>query len=311
MWQRFTERARKVVFYAQEESQARHATNVSTEHLLLGLIRETDSLAGRILDLLGINTNEIRKELNQQLVQGEPHEAHELSLTFRAKRTIDLAYDEARLLKNNYIGTEHLLLGIIREEEGIAAQVLLKLGATLESARNQAHHIQVTEASMSRKLNDILLNNNDPNVKPHTKEFITVLVNTEIYYQHYNCHEIDEILIFFSALSAPESCLYALFTELKVDIDLIVDEILKSHLISKNGSEKIPALSLSARYLLDQAVIQADLMHSPQVNSAHFFLASLYLPSSGIFKVIEQCKITYQFAIPKLFSIQRLFNSSN
>ncbi|HEY3780620.1 MAG TPA: ATP-dependent Clp protease ATP-binding subunit [Fimbriimonadaceae bacterium] len=145
MWQRFTERARKVVFYAQEEAQKFGEGYVSTEHLLLGLVRESDSVAARVLDKLGVSLNRIRAEVEKQLPRGDARPSQDMTLTPRAKRVIDLAYDEARNLNNNYIGTEHLLLGLIREGDGLAGRVLAKLGVELEKARREVMALQDTE----------------------------------------------------------------------------------------------------------------------------------------------------------------------
>lgn len=142
MWQRFTERARKVVFYAQEEAQKFGEGYVSTEHLLLGLVREADSVAARVLDKLNVSLNRVRAEVEKQLPRGDARPNQDMTLTPRAKRVIDLAYDEARNLNNNYIGTEHLLLGLIREGDGLAGRVLAKLGVELEKARREVMGLQ-------------------------------------------------------------------------------------------------------------------------------------------------------------------------
>lgn len=142
MWQRFTERARKVVFYAQEEAQRFGEGYVSTEHLLLGLVRESDSVAARVLDRLGVSLSRIRAEVERQLPRGDARPSQDMTLTPRAKRVIDLAYDEARNLNNNYIGTEHLLLGLIREGDGLAGRVLSKLGVELEKGRREVMSLQ-------------------------------------------------------------------------------------------------------------------------------------------------------------------------
>jgi ATP-dependent Clp protease ATP-binding subunit ClpC len=142
MWQRFTERARKVIFYAQEEAQRFAETQVNTEHLLLGLIRETDSVAARILERLGVSLQRIRVEIERYTPRGDARPGQEMQLTARAKRVIDLAYDEARQLNDKYIGTEHLLLGLIREGEGLAARVLDKFGVNLERARREVVEVQ-------------------------------------------------------------------------------------------------------------------------------------------------------------------------
>src|SRR5213593_701393 len=145
MWQRFTERARRVVFFAQEEAARLGENYVGTEHLLLGLVRENDSVAARILDRLGVALGRVRADVEQQVTRGRGNLGQDMQLTPRAKRVIDLAYEEARQLNNNYIGTEHLLLGLIREGDGLAAHVLVPLGADLERARAEVYAMQEGE----------------------------------------------------------------------------------------------------------------------------------------------------------------------
>jgi ornithine carbamoyltransferase len=142
MWQRFTERARRVVFFAQEEAARLGENYVGTEHLLLGLIRESDSAAARILDRLGVPLGRIRAEIEKQVGRGKGNLGQDMQLTPRAKRVIDLSYEEARQLNNNYIGTEHLLLGLVREGDGLAARVLVKLGADVERTRREVSAMQ-------------------------------------------------------------------------------------------------------------------------------------------------------------------------
>lgn len=149
MWQRFTERARRVVFFAQDEANRLGENYVSTEHLLLGLVRETDSVAARILEKMGVSLSRIRAEVERRVARGDGRVGQEMQLTPRAKRVIDLAYDEARQLNNNYIGTEHLLLGLIREGEGIAGQVLARLGVDLERTRREVLQLQDNDAALA------------------------------------------------------------------------------------------------------------------------------------------------------------------
>src|SRR6266851_3465573 len=142
MWQRFTERARQVVFFAQEEAARLGENYVGTEHLLLGLVREDDSVGARILQRLGISLESVRSEVFQQVTRGQGNLGQDMLLTPRAKKVIDLSYDEARQLNNNYLGTEHLLLGLIREGDGLASRVLVKLGADLERTRRDLQAMQ-------------------------------------------------------------------------------------------------------------------------------------------------------------------------
>lgn len=150
MWQRFTERARTAIFYAQEEAQRFGDGYVSTEHLLLGLLREPDSMASRALIALGTNLPTVQREMEKLLPVGETRPSQDMTLTPRAKRVIDLAYDEARNLNNNYIGTEHILLGLVREEEGLARQVLNKLGVELDRARREVMRLQDANHAQDR-----------------------------------------------------------------------------------------------------------------------------------------------------------------
>jgi ATP-dependent Clp protease ATP-binding subunit ClpA len=151
MWQRFTERARRVIFFAQEEAGRLGENYVSTEHLLLGLVRENDSVAARILDRMGVSLGRIRNEIERQVTRGDGRLGQDMQLTPRAKRVIDLAYDEARQLSNNYIGTEHLLLGLIREGEGLAGRVLAKLGVELERTRREVITLQDNEGGAANR----------------------------------------------------------------------------------------------------------------------------------------------------------------
>jgi excisionase family DNA binding protein len=134
---KFTERARKVLSLAQEEAQRFQHNYIGTEHLLLGLVREGDGVAAKVLNNLGINLGDARAAVEHIIGRGDRVVLGEIGLTPRAKKVIELAVDEAARLGHHYIGTEHLLLGLIREGEGIAAGVLESLGVNLERARRE------------------------------------------------------------------------------------------------------------------------------------------------------------------------------
>jgi hypothetical protein len=134
---RFTERARKVLSLAQEEAQRFNNSYVDTEHLLLSLVRVDDGVATRVLSNLGVEPNAVRSVVESTLGRDLKTEQGIIGLTPRAKKVVELAVDEARQLNHQYIGTEHLLLGLIREGEGIAAGVLDNLGVNLENVRAQ------------------------------------------------------------------------------------------------------------------------------------------------------------------------------
>ena len=141
---KFTERARRVLSLAQEEARRFQHNYIGTEHLLLGLIREEKGVAAKVLSNLGVELNKVRSAVEFIIGRGDRIVLGEIGLTPRAKKVIELAVDEARRLNHHYIGTEHLLLGLVREGEGIAAGVLESLGVNLEKVRTQT--IQVLHA---------------------------------------------------------------------------------------------------------------------------------------------------------------------
>jgi ATP-dependent Clp protease ATP-binding subunit ClpC len=137
MWEPFTERARRSIVLAQEEAQRLGNNYIGTEHILLGIISEGESLAAKVLETLGVNLSKVRQEVEAIVGRGGQTVQQEMVFTPRAKRVIELAFEEARQLNHNYIGTEHLLLGLIREGEGVAARVLTNLGVDPAKVRVQ------------------------------------------------------------------------------------------------------------------------------------------------------------------------------
>ncbi|MEW6034490.1 MAG: ATP-dependent Clp protease ATP-binding subunit [Chloroflexota bacterium] len=137
-FEKFSERARRALTLAQEEAQRFNHSYIDTEHVLLGLVREEDGLGAKILVNLGVGLSKVRTAVEFIMGRGEKPSTGELGLTPRAKRVIEFAVDEARRLNHSYIGTEHLLLGLLREGEGVAAGVLESFGVTLERVRAEA-----------------------------------------------------------------------------------------------------------------------------------------------------------------------------
>lgn len=137
MFEKFTERARKVIYLAQEEAKILNHPYIGTEHLLLGLVREGEGIAAKTLQKLDVDLDKVRSEVEKVIGRGQGLLQAVPEFTPRAKKVSELAFAEARSLGHNYVGTEHLLLGLIREREGIAARVLLNLGADLTKVRNQ------------------------------------------------------------------------------------------------------------------------------------------------------------------------------
>jgi ATP-dependent Clp protease ATP-binding subunit ClpC len=131
MFERFTERARRVVVLAQEEARLLNHNYIGTEHILLGLIHEGEGVAYLALTELGISLDAVRAQVEAEIGQGSEAPGGHIPFTPRAKKVLELSLREALALGHNYIGTEHILLGLIREGEGVAAQVFVKLGADL------------------------------------------------------------------------------------------------------------------------------------------------------------------------------------
>ena len=149
-FEKFSERARRVLTLAQEEARHLNHSYIGTEHILLGLVREEEGVATKVLANLGVSLSKVRSAVEFIIGHGEKSGSGEIGLTPRAKKVIELTIDEARHLGHNYIGTEHLLLGLLREGEGVAAGVLDSLGITLERARTETTRILSQGAPRSR-----------------------------------------------------------------------------------------------------------------------------------------------------------------
>src|SRR5919201_678145 len=135
MFERFTERARHVVVLAQGEARGLKHNSIGTEHILLGLLREEEGLAARVLESLDITVEEVRAQVARIVGQGDEVTTGQIPFTPRAKKELELR--EALSLGHNYIGTEHILLGLVRENEGVAARILLDFDADAEKIRNE------------------------------------------------------------------------------------------------------------------------------------------------------------------------------
>ena len=140
-FEKFSERARRVLSLAQDEAQRFNHNYIGTEHILLGLVRETEGVAARVLSSLSVDLSKVRSAVEFIIGRGEKPAQGEIGLTPRAKKVVELAVDEARRMNHTYIGTEHLLIGLLREGEGVAAGVLESLGVTLDKVRAETHRI--------------------------------------------------------------------------------------------------------------------------------------------------------------------------
>ena len=150
-FERFTERAKKVLSKAQEESVKADQSYIGTEHLLLGLLRERDGLAAKVLDNLGVSIDDVRRRIEAVLGRGESVVAQQIIPTARVKKVIELSFEEARRMGQEFVGTEHVLLGILVEGEGIAAHVLQEVGVSLDGARAEIERLLRSEEVPPRR----------------------------------------------------------------------------------------------------------------------------------------------------------------
>jgi ATP-dependent Clp protease ATP-binding subunit ClpC len=147
MFERFTESSRRVVVLAQEEARMLDHNYIGTEHLLLGLIHERDGIAGQAIDSTGLTLDAARAEIERMIGRGASAPSGHIPFTARAKKVLELALREALALKKSYIGPEHILLGLIREGDGVGAQILERLAAPLPVLRAQVIELTATEAT--------------------------------------------------------------------------------------------------------------------------------------------------------------------
>jgi ATP-dependent Clp protease ATP-binding subunit ClpC len=147
MFERFTDRARRVVVLAQDEARMLSHNYIGTEHILLGLIHEGEGVAAKALESLGISLEAVRQQVEEIIGQGQQAPSVHIPFTPRAKKVLELSLREALQLGHNYIGTEHILLGLIREGEGVAAQVLVRLGCDLNVARRRVIQLSPGEGA--------------------------------------------------------------------------------------------------------------------------------------------------------------------
>ena len=138
-FEKFSERARRVLSLSQEEAQRFNHNYIGSEHILLGLVRETDGVAAQVLGNLGLDLSRVRSAVEYLIGKEESNPQQDIGLTPRAKKLIELAVDEARRLNHTYIGTEHLLIGLMRDGEGVAAGILESLGVDIDRILSLIH----------------------------------------------------------------------------------------------------------------------------------------------------------------------------
>lgn len=291
MWQRFTERARKVVFYAQEEAQRFGDGYVSTEHLLLGLVRDSDTIAARVLEKIGVSLNRVRIEVEKQLPSADSHSSTEMTLTPRAKRVIDLSAEEARNLNNNYIGTEHLLLGLIRESDGLAGRALTNLGVSLEQARREVMELQDRgvppkagiESAPPKPVRSYAWTEYEDDAQR------TMLLADEMA-KAAGESQVTPFFIVLALLSQPESDAAHVLRKSGIDPLELEREVLRSRVWAEGGPEI--ALSARARQVVDATCEEANSLDSARITTADLLLGLAFGNRDGVGKLLTDLGTT-------------------
>ena len=301
---RFTERARKVLSLAQEEAQHFQHNYIGTEHLLLGLVREGEGVAAKVLKNLGVDLNKVRSAVEHIIGRGDRIVLGEIGLTPRAKKVMELASDEARRLNHHYIGTEHLLLGLVREGEGIAAGVLESLGANLEKVRTQT--IEVLSRSASWKVDEDAIELTDEEVANAQDEddltpalareegeeknlpgVFTLRARRALDAAQEEAHKLQQKFVgtehLLLGLVREEKGLAALLFQ-KLDVDRETIRATVEFVIAHSGSRAIPdvtGFTPRSRKVIQHAVDEAYKLDHTLVGTEHLLLAML-LEGEGI-----------------------------
>jgi ATP-dependent Clp protease ATP-binding subunit ClpA len=279
MWQRFTEQARKVVFYAQEEAQNVGEGYVSTEHLLLAIARNSECVGAKILERLGINLTRLRNEVVKLLPTENSPRKSDMTLTPRAKRVIDLAYDEARNLNNNYIGTEHLLLGLIREGDGVAGRVLAQFRVKLEGARKAVIALQ-DEHSGSIEQRPVVQQRDIPS---SNKAWLVLAARKQRMMADQLClmflYEADS-----AAAKAIEGC---------EGNPVLATSFVEEEVLAVKTPEELAKGFPTTSDLLRLAIVEAKQL-GQELSGVHFLLAALTHGDTATSRALDELGITHQ-----------------
>jgi ATP-dependent Clp protease ATP-binding subunit ClpA len=302
---KFTGRVRKVLSLAQEEAQRFQHNYIGTEHLLLGLVREGEGVATKVLISLGVDLNKVRDAVVAIVGRGDRIVLGEIVLTPRAKKVIELAVDEARRLNHHYIGTEHLLLGLVREGEGVAAQVLQSLGVNLEKVRT--HTIQVLSQSgappvVSRSrfaqthFTQSEMEVGDERFDTFTVQLSRVLSRAEEEAQHFQHNYIGTEHLMLALTLESKSVTAKVLNNLGVELNKIRSTV---EFIISDKAHIIPGkvgLTLQVKKVIELAVDEARLLNHHYVGIEHLLLGLIREGEGIAAGVLESLGVTLEKA---------------
>ena len=285
---KFTERARKVLSLAQEEAQRFQHNYIGTEHLLLGLVREGEGVAAKVLNNLGVDLNKVRSTVEFIIGHGDRIIIGEIGLTPRAKKVIELAVDEARRLDHHYIGTEHLLLGLVREGEGIASGVLESLGVNLERVRTQTimvlSHAEGTPAEGST----------EKAAPQQTEAFGKVIQLAQEEAQHFQHIRVGTEHLLLGLLREGDGIAAKVLSNLGVELDKLRMAV---ELISWHGNYKYSSvfgLNQRAGEVLAQAAIEASHFKHDYIGTEHLLLGLTRIEESFAAAALQSISISME-----------------
>jgi ATP-dependent Clp protease ATP-binding subunit ClpA len=285
---KFTERARKVLSLAQEEAQRFQHNYIGTEHLLLGLVREGEGVAAKVLNNLGVDLNKVRSTVEFIIGHGDRIIIGEIGLTPRAKKVIELAVDEARRLDHHYIGTEHLLLGLVREGEGIASGVLESLGVNLERVRTQTimvlSHAEGTPAEGST----------EKAAPQPTKAFGKVIQLAQEEAEHFQHDHVGTEHLLLGLLREGDGIAAKVLSNLGVELDKLR---MAAELISWHGRHMpggIVSLNRQAVEVVSQAAHEARHFGHDYIGTEHLLLGLTRIEESFAAAALQSISISME-----------------
>lgn len=309
---KFTERARRVLSLSQEEAQRLKHNYIGTEHLLLGLVREGEGVAAKVLLDLGVQLNKVRESVEFIIGQGEQAGIQgNIGLTPRAKKVIELAVDEARKMNHHYIGTEHILLGLVREGQGIAAGILESMGVNLNMVRTQTFTV-LNEVSNARKVSkeEQLPENppadaSEPTANPadrgqrvqfdrFTQESRRVLAYAQEEAQRLQHNYIGTEHLLLGILRAGDTIAARVLNQLGLTLENARDSVVA---IIQRGDRIVLGeigLTLRAKKVIERSVDEAQSLHHDRIQVEHLLLGLAHQDQGVAATVIEGRGITLE-----------------
>jgi Clp amino terminal domain, pathogenicity island component len=253
MFERFTERARQVVVLAGEEARALKHNYIGTEHILLGLLCEEEGLAARVLESLDITVERVRAQVVRIVGSGEEVTSGQIPFTPRVKKVFELALREALSLGHNYIGTEHVLLGVVRENEGVAARILLDLDADPEKVRNEV--IRMLSGGVRRRAAASAGSGSEPAIDPGWLDGLPELLKPlgeEIRAELGRAPDVGDLLL--AVACVPHTPAAEALSELSVDVDELWGRIERARLRAQTTRQALAKRMAEAAQAKEQAI---------------------------------------------------------